>query len=212
MPETGSGAFREATCSLAEGGALTGALRISLKESPWTGEMHQKWGSLTKVSTALLFSFPRLPFPANMRSGFTPLLLFPSPFVLNLLPLLIYILLNLPPELCQNRRVAANEDGILAHRDDRRARHTTLACVSYQRCSLIARLVRGGNSGRWSTSSKSSSAAMRLKRSKPQPRQRCTRTYSPPARWKLPMGSIDEPQVLMRSPGVWPSTWRENRQ
>src|SRR2546430_948628 len=54
----------------------------------------------------------------------------------------------------------------------------TYSRVSYrassisQRSAFISRLVRGGSTGRARTSSKSSSAAMRLKRSKPQPRQR----------------------------------------
>lgn len=83
---------------------------------------------------------------------------------------------------------------------------------SCQRRALIARLVRGALGGSSNTRAKSSSAATRLKRSKPHPRQRCTITCSPSGRWNTPTGAIRAPHGLRRSPVRAPSTWRECRQ
>ncbi len=71
---------------------------------------------------------------------------------------------------------------------------------------------RGGTGGSRSTPSGLSSAATRLWRSRPQPRQRWSSTCSPFGRWKTPTGSIRERQPLARSPGRVSSTWREWRQ
>src|ERR1700693_5837337 len=73
-------------------------------------------------------------------------------------------------------------------------------------CAFTSRLVRGGSAGNDSTRSKSSFAAIRLKRSKSQPRQRCTITYSSFGRWKRPVGSILQPQEHILSPGLLSST------
>lgn len=74
------------------------------------------------------------------------------------------------------------------------------------------RPVGGASSGSRSTRSKSSSAAIRLYRSKPQLRQRCRMTCSPLRRVKAPMGAIEPPHSLARSPGLAPSTCLEYRQ
>ena len=70
---------------------------------------------------------------------------------------------------------------------------------------------RGATMGRLSYNAQLSSAATRLCRSKPQPRQRCTITGSPFGRSKRAMGAIAERHALARSPIVT-STWREYRQ
>ncbi len=72
-----------------------------------------------------------------------------------------------------------------------------------------AGFTRGCTTGSRITAAKSSSAATRLWRSKPQPRHRCTMACSPLARVNAPTGAMDPPQSLARSPGVLPSTWRE---
>ena len=68
---------------------------------------------------------------------------------------------------------------------------------------------RGSSTGSDRMRSKSSSAAMRQKRSMPQVRHRCTMTCSPLRRVKAPIGAMRPPHSLARSPGVGPSTWRE---
>src|SRR5581483_685209 len=62
------------------------------------------------------------------------------------------------------------------------------------------------------TATVSSSAATRQRRSRPQPRQRCSTACSPLGRTTTPTGRIRLPQSLARSPGTRRSTWRDQRQ